>query len=464
MPSNKEANKIIILRRFKVANKTREESKEYILKTAKEHDVKFIRLWFTDILGILKSFAITVEELEGALEEGMGFDGSSIEGFARIDESDMVALPDPDTFQLVPWRPKEHHAVARIFCDILRPGGEPFEGDPRYILKKNLKRAADMGYTFYVGPELEYFYFRDSVGTEFLDAGGYFDMTTQDAATDLRRDTVLTLEEMGIGVEYSHHEVAPSQHEIDMRYTDALTMADNVMTYRLVVKEIALRHGVYATFMPKPVFGVNGSGMHVHQSLFKGGKNAFFDPKDSYHLSQTARGYIAGLLKHAPEITAVTNQWINSYKRLVPGYEAPVYLSWARRNRSDLIRVPEYKPGKENATRIEFRSPDPACNPYLAFSVMLAAGLEGIEKGYQVPEPVEENVYEMTEEEQKRRGIGTLPPNLLEAIQLAENSEVVRKALGEHLFTAFIRNKKIEWNQYRTQVTEYEIEKYLPVL
>jgi glutamine synthetase len=447
-----------------VANKTREESKEYILKTAKEHDVKFVRLWFTDILGILKSFAITIEELEGALEEGMGFDGSSIEGFARIDESDMVALPDPDTFQLVPWRPKEHRAVARMFCDVLRPGGEPFEGDPRYILKKNLKRAADMGYTFYVGPELEYFYFRDSAGTEFLDAGGYFDMTTQDAATDLRRDTVLTLEEMGIGVEYSHHEVAPSQHEIDMRYTDALTMADNVMTYRLVVKEIALRHGVYATFMPKPVFGVNGSGMHVHQSLFKGGKNAFFDPKDSYHLSQTARSYIAGLLKHAPEITAVTNQWVNSYKRLVPGYEAPVYLSWARRNRSDLIRVPEYKPGKENATRIEFRSPDPACNPYLAFSVMLASGLEGIEKGYQPPEPIEENVYEMTEEEQKRRGIGTLPPNLLEAIQLAENSEVVRKALGDHLFTAFIRNKKIEWNQYRTQVTEYEVEKYLPVL
>jgi glutamine synthetase len=447
-----------------MSDKSREESKEYILKTAKEHDVKFIRMWFTDILGMLKSFAITIEELEGALDEGMGFDGSSIEGFARIDESDMVALPDPDTFQLVPWRPKEHHAVARIFCDILRPGGEPFEGDPRYILKKNLKRAADMGYTFYVGPELEYFYFRDSTGTEFLDAGGYFDMTTQDAATDLRRETVLTLEEMGIGVEYSHHEVAPSQHEIDMRYTDALTMADNVMTYRLVVKEIALRYGVYATFMPKPVFGVNGSGMHVHQSLFKGGKNAFFDPKDSYHLSQTARCYIAGLLKHAPEITAVTNQWINSYKRLVPGYEAPVYLSWARRNRSDLIRVPEYKPGKENATRIEFRSPDPACNPYLAFSVMLAAGLEGIEKGHQAPEPIEENVYEMSEEERKKRGIGTLPPNLLEAIHLAENSEVVRRALGDHLFTAFIRNKKIEWDQYRTQVTEYEIQKYLPVL
>jgi glutamine synthetase len=447
-----------------MASKSREESKEYVLKTAKEHDVKFIRLWFTDILGMLKSFAITVEELEGALEDGMGFDGSSIEGFARIDESDMVALPDPDTFQLVPWRPLEHRAVARMFCDIIKPGGEPFEGDPRYVLKKNLKRAADLGYTFYVGPELEYFYFKDSSGTEALDAGGYFDMTTLDAATDLRRETVLNLEELGIGVEYSHHEVAPSQHEIDMRYTDALTMADNVMTYRLVVKQIALNHGVYATFMPKPVFGINGSGMHVHQSLFKGGRNAFFDPKDSYHLSQTARSYIAGLLKHAPALTAITNQWVNSYKRLVPGYEAPVYLSWARRNRSDLIRVPEYKPGKENATRIEFRSPDPACNPYLAFSVMLAAGLDGIEKGLQAPEPIEENVYEMSEAERKKRGIGTLPPDLLEAIQLTEKSDMVRQALGDHVFQAFITNKKIEWDQYRTQVTEYELKKYLPVL
>ena len=447
-----------------MTDKSREESQEYILKTAKEHDVKFINLWFTDILGMLKSFAITVEELKGALEDGMGFDGSSIEGFARIDESDMVALPDPDTFQLVPWGPQEHQAVARMFCNILKPGGEPFKGDPRYVLKRNLKRAADMGYTFYVGPELEYFYFRDSTGTEPLDAAGYFDMTTLDAATDLRRETVLTLEEMGIGVEYSHHEVAASQHEIDMRYTDALTMADNVMTYRLVVKQIALKHGVYATFMPKPVYGINGSGMHVHQSLFKEGKNVFFDANDEYHLSQAARGYIAGLLKHAPEITAVTNQWINSYKRLVPGYEAPVYLSWARRNRSDLIRVPEYKPGKENATRIEFRSPDPACNPYLAFSVMLTAGLEGIEKGYEVPEPVEENVYEMTEDERKEKGIGTLPPDLLEAIQLAEKSELVREALGDHVFQAFIINKKIEWNQYRTQVTEYELKRYLPIL
>jgi len=447
-----------------MVTRSRKEGKEYVLKMAKEHDVKFIRMWFSDILGMLKSFAITVEELEGALEDGMGFDGSSIEGFARIDESDMMALPDPDTFRLLPWRPKEHHAVARMFCDILRPGGEPFEGDPRFVLKRNLKRAADMGYTYYVGPELEYFYFKDSKGTEPLDMGGYFDMIPLDAATDLRRETVIALEELGIGVEYSHHEVAMSQHEIDMRYTDALTMADSVMTYRLVVKQIALNHGVYATFMPKPVFGINGSGMHVHQSLFKDGKNAFFDAKDKYYLSKLAKSYVAGLLKHGPEITSVTSQWVNSYKRLVPGYEAPVYLSWARRNRSDLIRVPEYKPGKENATRIEYRSPDPACNPYLTFAVMLAAGLEGIEKGYEPPPPVEENVYEMSDKERKEKGIDTLPASLWEAIQLTEKSEIVRKALGDHVFEAFLKNKKIEWDQYRTQVTDYELKKYLPIL
>jgi len=447
-----------------IVPKSKEQGKEYVLKMAKENDVKFIRLWFTDILGILKSFAITVEELEGALEEGMGFDGSSIEGFARIDESDMVAMPDPDTFQLLPWRPKEHRAVARMFCDVLKPGGEPFEGDPRYVLKRNLKKAADMGFTFYVGPELEYFYFRDSCGTEALDQGGYFDMTPLDMATDMRRDTVLVLESMGIGVEYSHHEVAASQHEIDMRYTDALTMADNVMTYRLVVKQVALDHGIYATFMPKPVFGVNGSGMHVHQSLFQGEKNAFFDEKDDYHLSRAARWYIGGLLKYAPELTAVTSQWVNSYKRLVPGYEAPVYLSWARRNRSDLIRVPEYRPGREKATRVEFRSPDPACNPYLAFSVMLAAGLKGIEEKCEPPEPVKENVYEMSEEEREKRGIGTLPASLLEAIMLTEKSEVVRQALGDHVFDAFIQNKKIEWDQYRTQITDFELKRYLPIL
>ena len=446
-----------------VKNNT-EEGKEYVLKMAKEHDLKFIRLWFTDILGFLKSFAITVEELEGAMEEGMGFDGSSIEGFARIDESDMIAMPDPDTFQLLPWRPREHHSVARMFCDILKPSGEPFEGDPRYVLKQNLKRAAELGYTFYVGPELEYFYFRDSKSTETLDQGGYFDMTPLDVATDMRRETVLTLEQMGIGVEYSHHEVAASQHEIDMRYTDALTMADNVMTYRLVVKQIALKHGVYATFMPKPMFGVNGSGMHVHQSLFKEGQNAFFDANDPWHLSKTAKSYIAGLLKHAPAITSVTNQWVNSYKRLIPGYEAPVYLSWALRNRSDLIRVPEYKPGKEKATRIEFRSPDPACNPYLTFSVMLAAGLDGIEKGSQPPEPVEENVYKMSVAERERRGIASLPGNLQDAVALTEQCELVRKTLGDHVFENFIANKKIEYDQYRAQVTEYELNRYLPIL
>jgi glutamine synthetase len=447
-----------------MASRSREEAKDYVLKMAKDHDVKFIRLWFTDILGMLKSFAITVEELEGAMEEGMGFDGSSIEGFARIDESDMVAMPDPDTFQLLPWRPREHRAVARMFCDILKPGGQPFEGDPRFVLKKNLKRAADLGYNFYVGPELEYFYFKDSCGTEILDSGGYFDLTPLDAATEMRRETVLTLEEMGIGVEYSHHEVAPSQHEIDMRYTDALTMADNVMTYRLVVKQIALSHGVYATFMPKPVFGINGSGMHVHQSLFKGDRNAFFDAKDSYHLSKEAKCYIGGLLQHAPAITAITNQWVNSYKRLVPGYEAPVYLSWARRNRSDLIRVPEYRPGREKATRVEYRSPDPACNPYLAFSVMLAAGLDGIENNCMPPKPIEENVYEMSEKERAERGITTLPGSLQEAIMLTESDEVVKNALGDHIFSAFIENKKIEWDNYRTQVSEYELERYLPTL
>jgi len=447
-----------------MAEKRKVNSKEYVLNMAKEHNIKFVRLWFTDILGFLKNFAITVEELEGALEEGMGFDGSSIEGFARIDESDMIALPDPDTFCMLPWRSQEHTGVARMFCDVLKPGGEPFDGDPRYVLKRNLKRASDLGYIYYVGPELEFFYFRDSQGTEFLDRGGYFDLTPRDAATDMRKDTVLTLEEMGIGVEYSHHEVAPSQHEIDMRYTDAMTMADNVMTYRLVVKEIALKYGVYATFMPKPVFGENGNGMHVHQSLFKGDRNAFFDPKDEYHLSKAGKCFIAGLLKHAPEITAVTNQWVNSYKRLVPGYEAPVYLSWARRNRSDLIRVPEYRPGREKATRVEFRSPDPACNPYLAFSVMLAAGLKGIEKGYEIPEPIEENVYTMGEEERQRRGIDVLPSSLLEAILLTEKSELVREALGDHVFKAFIENKKIEWNQYRIQITEYELNRYLPIL
>lgn len=445
-------------------DKNVEKSKEYILELVKEQNVRFIRLWFTDILGTLKSFALTVGELKRAIEEGMGFDGSSIQGFARIDESDMIAMPDLDTFLLLPQSPQEKYPEARIFCDIQKPGGEVFEGDPRYVLKRNLKRAADMGYTFYVGPELEYFYFKDKHSTETLDDGGYFDLTTLDTATDLIRETVITLESMGIGIDYSHHEVAPSQHEIVMKYTDALTMADNVMTYRLIVKEVALNHGVYATFMPKPILGINGSGMHVHQSLFKGKSNAFFDRDDKYNLSTIARQYIAGLLKHAREITLINNQWVNSYKRLVPGYEAPVYLSWAQRNRADLIRVPGYKPGQENATRVEFRSPDPACNPYLAFSVMLAAGLEGIEKQYEFVEPIEVNVYELNEQERKKMGIETLPASLWEAIQLAENSELMQKALGEHVFNALIEDKKFEWNKYRIQVTEYELRQYLPVL
>jgi len=438
-------------------------TKEDVLKIVKERDVKFIRLWFTDILGQLKSFAITDDELEGAFDEGMGFDGSSIKGFARIDESDVLARPDPVTFQLVPWRPKEK-AVARMFCDILNPDGSPYEGDPRYVLKRNLEGLRGMGYTFYVGPELEYFYFKSAKEPETLDEGGYFDLTTLDAASDLRRETVLTLEAMGIKVEYSHHEVAPSQHEIDLRFEDALTMADHVMTYRIVVKEIASKYGVYATFMPKPIFGVNGSGMHTHQSLFKGERNAFFDPDDPYHLSEVAKGYIAGILRHSQEITAVTNQWVNSYKRLVPGYEAPVYLSWARRNRSTLVRVPMYKPGKEKATRIEYRSPDPACNPYLAFSVMLAAGLKGMQEKYELSDPVEKDVYHLSVDERKELGIDSLPGSLIEAIELTERSDLVRDALGEHVFHNFILSKKVEWDDYRMKIHPYEIEKFLPIL
>ena len=440
-----------------------QEARERIQRVVKERDVKFIRMWFTDILGFLKSFSITVEELERGLEEGLGFDGSSIEGFVRIDESDMLAKPDPTTFSLVPWRPMTH-ATAKMYCDITWPGGQPFEGDPRYVLKRNVKRAADLGYTCYIGPELEYFYFKSNEDVTPLDRGGYFDVTPPNVARDLRRETVLTLEEMGVGVEYSHHEVAPSQHEIDLRYADALTMAYNVMTYRLAVKQVAQEHDIYATFMPKPILEVNGSGMHVHISLFKGDRNAFFDKNDRYHLSEVAKLFLAGLLRHAPEITVVTNQWVNSYKRLVPGYEAPVYVTWARRNRSDLIRVPEYQQGREKSTRIEIRSPDPACNPYLAFSVILAAGLEGIDKGYDLPEPVEENVYEMKPAEREARGIGLLPGSLDEAIQLAEGSDLVRKALGDHTFNTFIQNKKIEWDIYRAQVTDYELKRYLPIL
>ncbi|MBU2461346.1 glutamine synthetase family protein [bacterium] len=440
------------------------KTKEDVLKLVKERDVKFIRLWFTDILGQLKSFAITDVELERALEQGMGFDGSSITGYQDIEESDMIAMPDLATFQILPWRPSEK-AVARMFCDVLLPGGKPYEGDPRYALKKALERAKEMGFDhYYIGPELEYFYFSSSDGTEVLDRGGYFDLTTLDAASDLRRETILALEAMGIHIEYSHHEVAPSQHEIDMRYADALQMADNVMTYRLVVKEIAQKYGVYATFMPKPMFGQNGSGMHTHQSLFKGEKNSFFDLNDKYHLSDTAKMFIAGQLKHAREMSCVFAQWVNSYKRLVPGYEAPVYIAWSQRNRSALIRVPVYHPGKEYATRAELRCPDPACNPYLTFAVILNAGLDGIEKGYKLPEPMDKNLYHLTDTQRQEAGIEMLPGSLGEAISLAENSETVRQALGEHIFPRFIELKKKEWEEYRIQITEYELNKYLPIL
>jgi glutamine synthetase len=438
-------------------------SKKDVLKIVKERNVSFIQIWFTDILGMLKGFAIAPSELEGALTEGMGFDGSSIEGFARIEESDMIAMPDPSTFGFLPWRPKER-PVARMFCDILQPDGSHYEGDPRYVLKRVLQRAADKGYKLYLGPELEFFYFANNEKPETIDKGGYFDTRPLDLASDLRRDTIFTLQEMGIQVEYSHHEVAPSQHEIDLRYDEGLKMADNTMTYRVAVKEIARKHGYYATFMPKPIFGENGSGMHTHQSLFRGDINAFYEPSDQYHLSDIAKSYIAGILNHAREITAITNQWVNSYKRLVPGYEAPVYISWARRNRSAMVRVPMYKPGKEQATRIEYRSPDPACNPYLAFAVMLAAGLKGIDDNYSLPDPVEEDIYEMDEAARERAGIISLPGSLFEAVQELEKSELVRETLGDHIFNKFIANKKIEWDRYRIHISGYEIENYFPIL
>ena len=440
-----------------------DESQQHVLQACRDHDVKFIRLWFTDILGMLKSVAITIEELEHAFADGVSFDGASIEGFARHDEADMAAVPDATTFQLLPWRPKEQ-AVARMFCDVRVPDGEPFEGDPRQVLKRTLGRAAAAGYTFYVSPEIEFFYFKDAHGTELLDSGGYFDLTPLDSGTDLRRETVLTLEEMGIPVALSHHEAAPSQHEIDLRYTDALTMADSIMTYRLVVKEVAMRHGVHATFMPKPRSDVNGSAMHLQMSLFRGEQNVFFDQQDPIHLSPPARQYMAGLLRHAPELMLVTNQWVNSYKRLVPGFEAPTSITWSPQNHSDLLRVPAYRPGLEVSTRIEYRAPDAACNPYLMFAGVLAAGLAGIEAGDAPPQPVDRDVGALTPEERTARGIAPLPASLGEAIELFERSTLMRETLGDHVFETLVTNKRHEWDEYRAQVSEFEIERYLGVL
>jgi glutamine synthetase len=434
-----------------------------VLNTVRDKKVSAIQLWFTDILGILKCISITPKELKASLEHGTGFDGSSITGFAEAEESDIIAKPDPSTFRILPWQ-QENGAIARMLCDILNTDGTPYPGDPRYALKRNLKRATDKGFTYFVGPEIEYFYFKSSQAPEVLDEGTYFELIPNDLANSLRNKTIRALESLNIPVEASHHEVAPSQHEIDPRYNDALTMADNIVTMRYCIKEIAQANGVYATFMPKPVFGQNGSGMHVHQSLFKGQKNAFFDRRDKSHLSEVAKRFMAGQLIHVREFTSIVAQWVNSYKRLVPGYEAPVYISWGQKNRTALIRVPGYRPGNEKATRIELRCPDPACNPYLAFSVMLAAGMEGLEKKYKIPPAVEPNIYKMQMEERRNRKLVSLPVNLFEAIAETEKSKLVRNALGEHIFSRFILNKKMEWDEDRIQITTHELKKYLPIL
>jgi len=436
--------------------------KKDVMEAIKANNVKFVMLWFTDVLGQLKSLELLVDELEVAFEEGMGFDGSSIEGFARIEESDMLAFPDPSTFAILPWEYKGYK-IARMFADIYLPDLTPYSGDSRYILKQNLKKAKEIGYTFYVGPELEFFIFKNNKQPEFLDEGGYFDYSL-DIAENFRKEIILALEAMNIKVEYSHHEVAPSQHEIDLRYTEALQMADIVVTVKAIIKEIAKRNGIYATFMPKPVYGINGSGMHIHQSLFIGEQNAFFDPKDPFRISQTAKYYIEGLLRHIKEITIILNQWVNSYKRLVPGYEAPVNICWGHKNRSSLIRVPMYKPGKEKAVRIELRSPDPACNPYLAFACMLGAGLEGIKKQYPLREPIEKDVYLLSDEEKKALNIEYLPGSLIEAIEIAKKSDLLKKILGEKIFNFIIQNKKLEWDMYRVKITSFELERYLPIL
>jgi glutamine synthetase len=441
-----------------------EDSRKRVLGRIEKEGIEFVLLWFSDIEGHLKSFAVTPSEIEAALDDGMGFDGSSITGFNAIEESDMVAIPDPETFQLMPWKEGETR-VARMICDIVTPDGKPYEGDPRYVLRRALDRMASMGFdTFNVGPELEYFLFRDDKGTETLDEGGYFAMTTLDAASELRQETVRALEGMGIPIEYVHHEVGPSQHEIDMRFSDALSMADHTVTYRLIVKEIAKKSGYHATFMPKPIFGENGSGMHTHQSLFNEGRNSFFDGDDEWNLSAVGKAFIAGQLRHAREISAVFAQWVNSYKRLVPGYEAPVYVAWSRRNRSALIRIPLYKPGAEQATRAEIRCPDPACNPYLTFATLLHAGLEGIEQGYELPDPMETNLYHLTAEQRKERGIVSLPETLGEAVDALAGSELVRKALGPHIFDRYVELKRAEWVEYRVQLTVWELKKYLSVL
>jgi len=437
---------------------------EEVLQVVAERDVKFIRLWFSDILGRLKSVAIPVEELPATLERGIRFDGSSVTGFNPVEESDMVAMPDTGTFTVLPYRPQEQ-AVARMICDVRTPLGDPYEGDPRYVLRRAEARARALGFDeFHVAPDMEFFYFRDSRSTEPLDEGGYFDLTTLDAASDVRRATVLALEQVGIDVAYSHHESGPSQHEIDIRGAGALRMADQVMTYRTVVKEIAHQHGWYATFMPKPIYGRNGSGMHTNFLLMRGGANAFHDPSDELLLSEDGKRFVAGVLRHAREICCVMAQWVNSYKRLVPGYEAPVYVGWSRRNRSAIVRLPGHQEEGEASARPELRCPDPACNPYLTFAAILHAGLEGIEHGYELPPAMETNLYHLTHEERLRAGVEALPTTLGEAIELGAASEVLLKAFGEHIHSRLVEIKRAEWDEYNAQVTPFEIARHLPLL
>ena len=440
---------------------------EFVLRAMEERDIRFVRLWFTDVLGFLKSVAIAPAELEGAFSEGIGFDGSAIQGFARVFEADMVAHPDPSTFQLLPWRGTAQ-GTARMFCDIRLPDGSPSFADPRYVLKRAMRKAADMGFTFYTHPEIEFYLFEQPVVPGRppvpVDNSGYFDHTTTNAGTDFRRQAITVLEQMGISVEFSHHEGGPGQQEIDLRYADALTMADNIMTFRVVIKEVAAMQNMFASFMPKPLNDHPGSGMHTHVSLFEGDTNAFYDASSEYHLSKTGRQFIAGILKHAGEIAAVTNQWVNSYKRLVGGSEAPRYICWGQNNRSALVRVPMYKPTKGASARIELRSLDSAANPYLAYAVVLNAGLAGIQNGYELPEGAEDDVWSLTEKQRQALGIRPLPRSLDSAVALMENSELVAETLGEHVFDFFLRNKRAEFEEYRTQVTPWELTTSLPTL
>ena len=446
-----------------------DRQQEFVLRTLEERDIRFVRLWFSDVLGYLKSVAIAPAELEGAFAEGIGFDGSAIEGFARVYESDMVAKPDPATFQVLPWEnPAGEHYSARMLCDIAMPDGSPSWADPRHVLRRMLNKAAEAGFTCYVHPEMEFYLLKDlpsdgSAPTP-ADSGGFFDQASHDAAPHFRRNAIETLESMGISVEFSHHEGGPGQQEIDLRYADALTMADNIMTFRYVVKEVAMTQGVRASFMPKPFTQHPGSGMHTHVSLFEGDRNAFHDTADPYELSDTGKAFVAGVLRHAREITAVTNQFVNSYKRLVVGGEAPTTVCWGHSNRSALVRVPMYSPGKSSSRRVEIRSLDSACNPYLAFAAILGAGLTGIQKGYELGEPAGDDVWSLTEIERRALGYETLPQNLTEALTVMERSELAAEILGEHVFDFFLRNKRSEWDAYRRNVTPYELATYLPVL